>query len=63
MAGYISDAVIRRLPSYYRHLRELEQEGILQISSQELGERMGLTPSQIRQDINTFGGVGRQGFG
>ena len=41
MAGYISDAVIRRLPSYYRHLRELEQEGILQISSQELGERMG----------------------
>ena len=47
MAGYISDAVIRRLPSYYRHLRELEQEGILQISSQELGERMGVKKSQV----------------
>ena len=63
MSGYISDAVIRRLPAYYRHLRELEQEGIQQISSQELGERMGLTPSQIRQDINSFGGFGRQGYG
>jgi redox-sensing transcriptional repressor len=63
MAGYVSDAVIRRLPAYNRHLRELEEEGILQISSQELGDRMGLTPSQIRQDINSFGGFGRQGYG
>ena len=63
MAGYISDPVIRRLPAYYRHLRELEQEGTEQISSQDLGERMQLTPSQIRQDINSFGGVGRQGYG
>ena len=63
MSGYISDAVIRRLPAYNRHLRELEQEGVQQISSQELGERMGLTPSQIRQDINSFGGFGRQGYG
>ena len=63
MSGYVSDAVIRRLPTYYRHLRELEEEGIVQISSQELGERMQMTPSQIRQDINSFGGFGRQGYG
>ena len=63
MAGYVSDAVIRRLPGYYRHLRELEAAGIIQISSQELGKRIGLTPSQIRQDINCFGGFGRQGYG
>lgn len=63
MSGYVSDAVIRRLPGYYRHLRELEAAGITQISSQELGCRMQLTPSQIRQDINCFGGFGRQGYG
>ena len=40
MAGYVSDAVIRRLPGYYRHLRELEAAGVVQISSQELGKRM-----------------------
>lgn len=61
--GYVSEAVIRRLPGYYRHLKELEKDGVLQISSQELGERMKLTASQIRQDINCFGGFGRQGFG
>lgn len=63
MSGFVSDAVVRRLPAYYRHLRELEAQGIAQISSQELGERMQLTPSQIRQDINSFGGFGRQGYG
>ncbi|MCL1854233.1 MAG: redox-sensing transcriptional repressor Rex [Clostridia bacterium] len=63
MAGTVSEAVIRRLPGYYRHLRELEKEGVRQISSQELGRRMRLTASQIRQDINCFGGFGRQGFG
>ena len=63
MSGYIPDAVIRRMPAYYRNLRELEEEGVTQISSQELGERMGMTPSQIRQDINSFGGFGRQGYG
>ena len=63
MAGYISEAVIKRLPAYYRHLKELEQEGVMQISSQGLGERMDFTASQIRQDINCFGGFGRQGFG
>ncbi|MDO4483045.1 MAG: redox-sensing transcriptional repressor Rex [Clostridia bacterium] len=63
MAGYVSDAVIRRLPGYYRHLRELEKQGVVQISSQEMGKQMNLTPSQIRQDINCFGGFGRQGYG
>lgn len=63
MAGYVSEAVIKRLPAYYRHLKELEQEGVVQISSQGLGERMGFTASQIRQDINCFGGFGRQGYG
>lgn len=63
MAGHVSDAVIRRLPGYFRHLRELEAAGVTSISSQELGERMKLTPSQIRQDINCFGGFGRQGYG
>ena len=63
MASHVSDAVIRRLPGYYRHLRELEAAGVTSISSQELGDRMNLTPSQIRQDINCFGGFGRQGYG
>ncbi len=59
----ISDAVIRRLPGYYRYLRDLEKIGITRISSQELGARMGLTASQIRQDINCFGTLGQQGYG
>ena len=63
MAGYVSEAVVKRLPAYYRHLKELENEGVHQISSQGLGERMGFTASQIRQDINCFGGFGRQGYG
>jgi hypothetical protein len=63
MAGYVSDAVIRRLPGYYRHLKEMEKEGVTQISSQGMGERMKLTASQIRQDINCFGGFGQQGYG
>ena len=63
MPGYVSEAVIRRLPGYFRNLKELEKEGVEQISSQELGKRMLLTASQIRQDINCFGGFGRQGYG
>ena len=63
MAGHVSEAVIRRLPGYYRHLTELEAAGVRQISSQELGRQMQLTPSQIRQDINCFGGFGQQGYG
>lgn len=63
MAGHVSEAVIKRLPAYYRHLKELEAQGVTQISSQGLGERMQSTASQIRQDINCFGGFGRQGYG
>lgn len=63
MAGCISEAVLRRLPRYYRYLSDLEADHIMQISSKELAERMGLTASQIRQDINCSGGEGRQGFG
>ncbi|MDR0929366.1 MAG: redox-sensing transcriptional repressor Rex [Oscillospiraceae bacterium] len=59
----IPDAVARRLPSYYRNLRELETAGVIRLSSQALGKRMGLTASQIRQDINCFGGFGQQGYG
>ena len=59
----VSDAVVRRLPMYYRHLKELEKAGVVRISSQELGERMNLTASQIRQDINCFGSFGQQGYG
>jgi redox-sensing transcriptional repressor len=59
----IPDAVARRLPSYYRNLRELETAGVIRLSSQAFGRRMGLTASQIRQDINCFGGFGQQGYG
>ena len=60
---YISDSVIRRLPRYYRFLGELKSLGLTRISSRELSERMGLTASQIRQDLNCFGGFGQQGYG
>lgn len=59
----ISDLVINRLPRYYRFLGELMAEGVTRISSRELSERMGLTASQIRQDLNCFGGFGQQGYG
>lgn len=59
----ISNSVIRRLPRYYRFLGELLREGTLKISSRELAERMRLTASQIRQDLNCFGGFGQQGYG
>ena len=59
----ISNSVIRRLPRYYRFLGELAKEGINKISSRELAERMRLTASQIRQDLNCFGGFGQQGYG
>ena len=59
----IAMPVIRRLPRYYRFLTELEADGITRISSRELSERMGLTASQIRQDLNCFGGFGQQGYG
>lgn len=59
----VSRAVIQRLPRYHRYLYELRLEGVQRISSQELAERMGLTASQIRQDFNSFGGFGQQGYG
>ena len=59
----ISKAVIRRLPRYYRYLGELLEEGVERISSNELSEKMRVTASQIRQDLNNFGGFGQQGYG
>ena len=59
----ISRAVIQRLPRYYRYLGELMSEGCQRISSKELSERMHVTASQIRQDLNHFGGFGQQGYG
>ncbi|HAZ91123.1 MAG TPA: redox-sensing transcriptional repressor Rex [Eubacterium sp.] len=59
----ISKAVIQRLPRYYRYLGDLKDCGIDRISSKELSERMKVTASQIRQDLNNFGGFGQQGYG
>ena len=59
----ISQAVIKRLPRYYRYLGELKDEGIERISSRELSELMHVTASQIRADLNHFGGFGQQGYG
>ena len=64
MAGRtVSNSVIRRLPRYYRFLSELRQKGTTRISSGELAAHMNLTASQIRQDLNCFGGFGQQGYG
>lgn len=59
----ISMAVIKRLPKYYRYLGELLQNDVDRISSKELGEKIGFTASQIRQDLNCFGDFGQQGYG
>ncbi len=59
----ISMAVIRRLPRYFRYLSDLIKLDIKRISSKELSARMGITASQIRQDLNCFGGFGQQGYG
>ena len=61
--GSISASVIKRLPRYYRFLGELKAQGVDRISSRELSQRMRLTASQIRQDLNCFGGFGQQGYG
>lgn len=63
MRELISNSVIKRLPRYYRFLLELKSSGVTRISSRELSELMGLTASQIRQDLNCFGGFGQQGYG
>jgi len=59
----ISKAVIKRLPRYRRYLRELQKKGVEKISSKDLSNLIGYTASQIRQDLNNFGGFGQQGYG
>ena len=59
----ISKAVIKRLPRYRRYLGELKKKGVEKISSKDLSELIGYTASQIRQDLNNFGGFGQQGYG
>lgn len=59
----VSPAVIRRLPRYFRYLRELIRQGRMRISSGEFAEMMHMTASQMRQDLNCFGGFGQQGYG
>ena len=59
----VSQAVIKRLPRYFRYLRELLRQGKMRISSGELSALMNVTASQIRQDLNCFGGFGQQGYG
>ncbi len=59
----VSDAVVKRLPRYRRYLNDLKAKGTARISSGELANKMDLTASQIRQDLNNFGGFGQQGFG
>lgn len=59
----ISRAVIKRLPRYYRYLGDLLESGVERISSNELSDKMQVTASQIRQDLNNFGGFGQQGYG
>lgn len=63
MEKKVSASVINRLPRYYRYLSEIEAGGIDRISSKELSEKMNVTASQIRQDLNCFGGFGQQGYG
>ncbi len=63
MDKQISNAVIKRLPRYYRYLGDLLENDVVRISSQELSEKMNVTASQIRQDLNNFGGFGQQGYG
>ncbi len=59
----VSEAVVRRLPKYYRNLMSLQANGAERISSSELASIMRLNPSQVRQDFNCFGGFGQQGYG
>lgn len=63
MSKKISNTVIKRLPRYYRYLGDLLENDVVRISSNELSKRMDVTASQIRQDLNNFGGFGQQGYG
>ena len=62
-AKQISKAVIKRLPRYYRYLGEFQEDNVERISSNDLSKKMRVTASQIRQDLNNFGGFGQQGYG
>ena len=59
----ISETVIRRMPVYHRYLKELIEDGVERVSSKELSGLTGFSASQIRQDLNNFGGFGQQGYG
>lgn len=59
----VSEAVIKRLPRYYRHLKSLQLSGVERVSSKRLAEFMDITASQVRQDFSNFGGFGQQGYG
>lgn len=59
----ISEAVVKRLPRYYRYLEHLEQEGVTKVSSGRLAQLLGVTASQVRQDFCNFGGFGQHGYG
>ena len=63
MEKYVPEVVARRLPRYYRYLEEQLEQGVTRISSGTLSEKMKVTASQIRQDLNCFGGFGQQGYG
>lgn len=63
MKNKVSPAVVRRLPKYFYYLQTLEKDGVEKISSKQLSEITGFTASQIRQDLNHFGGFGQQGYG
>ena len=63
MEKEISQAVVRRMPRYYRYLGDLLENGVDRISSNDLSKLMNVTASQIRQDLNNFGGFGQQGYG
>lgn len=63
MKRKVSASVINRMPRYYRYLGELKESGVSRISSKALSEKMNTTASQIRQDLNCFGGFGQQGYG
>ena len=62
-ARSISETVIRRMPVYHRYLKELIEDGVERVSSKELSGLTGFSASQIRQDLNNFGGFGQQGYG
>ncbi len=61
--GYLYGSAGKRYPRYFRCLRELLMNGVMKVSSAELAEKLGLTPSQVRTDLNGFGGAGQQGYG